>query len=114
MKKTGFFLKEYCQKLSDEHVRFLYGRLSQRLGGDLAEADDVAKGLAADGMQIVAGLFGGRSSAGQMARPHGGKNVIRDALGRGASPPGRGCWGRVGARFIAVGAGRTASALVAT
>lgn len=38
MKKTGFFLKEYCQKLSDEHVRFLYGRLSQRLGGDLAEA----------------------------------------------------------------------------
>ena len=38
MKKTGFFLKEYCQKLSDEHVRFLYGRLSQRLGGDLADA----------------------------------------------------------------------------
>lgn len=40
MRKNGTFLKDYCQKLSDDNVRFLYGRLSQRLGGDLAEAVD--------------------------------------------------------------------------
>lgn len=40
MRKNGTFLKDYCQKLSDDNVRFLYGRLTQRLGGDLAEAVD--------------------------------------------------------------------------
>jgi hypothetical protein len=40
MKKPNIHLKEYCQKLSDDNVKFLYGRLTQRLGGDLAEAVD--------------------------------------------------------------------------
>lgn len=37
MKKPDIYLKEYCQRLSDEQVKFLYQRLDQRLGGDMAE-----------------------------------------------------------------------------
>jgi len=40
MKKPEVYLKEYCQKISDDHVKFLIGRLNQRLNGDLAEAVD--------------------------------------------------------------------------
>jgi len=40
MKKPETYLKEYCQKLSDENLKWLYSRLSQRLGGDLAEATE--------------------------------------------------------------------------
>jgi hypothetical protein len=40
MKKPELYLKEYCLKLSDDQVKFLIGRLNQRLGGDLAEAVD--------------------------------------------------------------------------
>lgn len=40
MKKPEIYLKEYCQKLSDDQVKFLIGRLNQRLAGDLAEAVD--------------------------------------------------------------------------
>jgi hypothetical protein len=38
MKKPEIYLKEYCAKLSDDNVRFLQGRLNQRLAGDLPEA----------------------------------------------------------------------------
>ncbi len=37
VKKPDICLKEYCQKLSEENLKFLAGRLTQRLGGDLAE-----------------------------------------------------------------------------
>ena len=40
MKKPDVYLKEFCHKLSDDHVRFLQGRLNQRLSGDMAEAVD--------------------------------------------------------------------------
>jgi hypothetical protein len=40
MKKPDVYLKEYCQRLSDENLKFLVGRLNQRLGGDLAEVLD--------------------------------------------------------------------------
>lgn len=40
MKKPDVYLKEYCQHLSDENLKFLAGRLNQRLGGDLAEVFD--------------------------------------------------------------------------
>jgi hypothetical protein len=40
MKKPDVYLKEYCQRLSDENLKFLYGRLSQSLGGDIAEVFD--------------------------------------------------------------------------
>lgn len=40
MKKPDIYLKEYCQRLSDEQVKFLYQRLDQRLGGDMAEVFD--------------------------------------------------------------------------
>jgi hypothetical protein len=40
MKKPEVYLKEYYSKLSDDNVKFLVGRLNQRLGGDLAEAVD--------------------------------------------------------------------------
>jgi len=40
MKKPEIYLKEYCQKLSDDQVKFLAARLNQRLGGDMAEAID--------------------------------------------------------------------------
>lgn len=45
MRKNVLFLKEYCQKLSDDNVKFLYGRLSQRLGGDVAAAVDLLSGF---------------------------------------------------------------------
>lgn len=40
MKKTEIFIKEYCQKLSDEHIKNLYNRLNQRMSGDLADVLD--------------------------------------------------------------------------
>lgn len=40
MKKPEVYLKEYCQRLSDENIKFLTGRLSQRLSGDIAEVLD--------------------------------------------------------------------------
>lgn len=40
MKKPEVYLKEYCQRLSDENLKFLNGRLNQKLGGDLAEVLD--------------------------------------------------------------------------
>jgi hypothetical protein len=40
MKKPEVCLKEYCQKLSDENLKWLYHRLSQRLGGDVSEATE--------------------------------------------------------------------------
>jgi hypothetical protein len=45
MKKPEVYLKEYCSKLSDDNVKFLVGRLNQRLGGDLAEAVDFLSGV---------------------------------------------------------------------
>ena len=38
MKKVDSFLKEYAAKLSEDNLKFLNARLSQRLSGDLAEA----------------------------------------------------------------------------
>lgn len=40
MKKPDVYLKEYCQRLSDDNLKFLTGRLNQRLGGDIAEVLD--------------------------------------------------------------------------
>ena len=40
MKKPDVYLKEYCQRLSEENLKFLYGRLNQRLAGDVAEVLD--------------------------------------------------------------------------
>lgn len=40
MKKPDVYLKEYCQRLSDENLKFLTGRLNQKLGGDMAEVLD--------------------------------------------------------------------------
>jgi hypothetical protein len=40
MKKPEVYLKEYCQRLSDESLKFLNQRLGQRLSGDLAEVLD--------------------------------------------------------------------------
>lgn len=37
MKKPDVYLKEYCQRLSDENLKFLAQRLNQRLSGDMAE-----------------------------------------------------------------------------
>ena len=37
MKKPDNSLKEYCVKLSEENLKFLAGRLTQRLSGDLPE-----------------------------------------------------------------------------
>jgi hypothetical protein len=37
VKKPDVYLKEYCQRLSDENVKFLVGSLTQRLSGDVAE-----------------------------------------------------------------------------
>lgn len=37
MKKPDVCLKEFCQKLSEENLKFLASRLTQRLGGDLAD-----------------------------------------------------------------------------
>ena len=43
MKKPELYLKEYCQKLSDDQLKFVGQRLSQRLSGDLAEVFDYFK-----------------------------------------------------------------------
>jgi len=45
MKKPEVYLKEFCHKLSDDNLRFLHARLSQRLGGDVAEAVDFLGGI---------------------------------------------------------------------
>lgn len=45
MKKPEIYLKEFCHKLSDDHVRFLQGRLSQRIGADMAEAVEFLGGI---------------------------------------------------------------------
>jgi hypothetical protein len=43
MKKPELYLKEYCQKLSDDELKFIGQRLSQRLSGDLPEVFDYFK-----------------------------------------------------------------------
>lgn len=40
MKKVDTMLKEYVGRLTVDNLKFLSGRLSQRLGSDLAEAID--------------------------------------------------------------------------
>lgn len=40
MKKPDVYLKEYCQRLSDDNLKFMTGRLNQKLGGDVAEILD--------------------------------------------------------------------------
>ena len=40
MKKIETLLKEYVSKLSEDNLKFLAGRFTQRLPGDLAEAID--------------------------------------------------------------------------
>ena len=40
MKKPEIYLKEYCAKLSDDNVKFLQARLSQRISSDLSEATE--------------------------------------------------------------------------
>lgn len=37
MKKPDVYLKEYCQRLSDDNLKFIAGRLNQKLGGDVSE-----------------------------------------------------------------------------
>jgi hypothetical protein len=37
MKKPESLLKEYAQRLSEENLKFVNGRLTQRLSGDLPE-----------------------------------------------------------------------------
>jgi Ni,Fe-hydrogenase III component G len=38
MKKPEVYLKEFAHKLSDDNLRYLHGRLTQRINGDFAEA----------------------------------------------------------------------------
>lgn len=45
MKKPDIYLKEYCQRLSEDNLKFLVGRLTQRLGGDVAEALEFLSGV---------------------------------------------------------------------
>lgn len=40
MKKPEILLKEYAQRLSDDNLKFVNGRLTQRLSGDLPEVLD--------------------------------------------------------------------------
>ncbi len=40
MKKPDLMLKEYSVRLSDDNLKFVNGRLSQRLSGDLPEVLD--------------------------------------------------------------------------
>ena len=40
MKKPDVYLKEYCQRLSDDNLKFITGRLNQKLGGDISEVLD--------------------------------------------------------------------------
>jgi hypothetical protein len=37
MKRPEVVLKEYCQKLSEENLKWIYNRVTQRLGGDIAD-----------------------------------------------------------------------------
>ena len=37
MKKPETMLKEYCQKLSDENLKWIHNRLTHRLGGDVGD-----------------------------------------------------------------------------
>ncbi len=37
MKRPDIYLKEYCQRLSDENLKFLQSRFSQNLSGDAEE-----------------------------------------------------------------------------
>jgi hypothetical protein len=37
MRKPDIYLKEYCQKLSDDNLKLLGNRLSQRMSGDLGD-----------------------------------------------------------------------------
>lgn len=37
MKRPETVLKEYCQKLNDENLKWISNRLSQRLGGDVGD-----------------------------------------------------------------------------
>lgn len=37
MKRPDIYLKEYCQRLSDENLKFLHSRFSQNLSGDAEE-----------------------------------------------------------------------------
>lgn len=43
MKKPEIYLKEYCQKLSEDQLKNVGQRLNQRLSGDLAEVFDYFK-----------------------------------------------------------------------
>ena len=45
MKKPEIYLKEYCAKLSDDNVKFLQARLSNRISGDLGEAVEFLSGF---------------------------------------------------------------------
>jgi len=40
MKNPEVYLKEYCQRLSDDNLKFLAQRLDQRLSGDMADVFD--------------------------------------------------------------------------
>lgn len=40
MKNPEIYLKEFVQRLSEEHLKFLSSRFSQQLGGDLSEVVD--------------------------------------------------------------------------
>lgn len=40
MKRPDIYLKEYCQRLSDDHLWFLHSRFKQNLAGDMAEVFD--------------------------------------------------------------------------
>lgn len=45
MRKPDVYLREYCQRLSDDNLKFLHSRLDARLGGDLPEALDFLGGV---------------------------------------------------------------------
>lgn len=38
MRNPEVYLKEYCQRLSDDNLRFLATKLGQRLNGDLGDS----------------------------------------------------------------------------
>lgn len=40
MKKPDVYLKEYCQRLSEDNLKFLAQRLTQQLSGDMPEVLD--------------------------------------------------------------------------
>lgn len=45
MKKPDLALKEYCQRISDDQLKFLAQRLNQRLSGDVAEVVECLSGV---------------------------------------------------------------------